>query len=129
MGDIPRNVVSTSGVESKQLVRMVMERVDASSAEAFAERMGWGFGRVRLIRLWLAGTSQPSYPYLMEMLEAAGMLCLEPAEATPPVAAAAPVRTADPVEDARQALGAAADALERVAVALRSRAGSQASAN
>jgi gamma-glutamylcysteine synthetase len=51
-----------------------MRRLDADTAADFAEAMGWKRGAERTVARWLSGVAKPSFGYVMEMVERAGLL-------------------------------------------------------
>src|SRR3954464_8235198 len=76
---------------SEEFVRTVMERLDVQTAAELAEKMRWGRGVERTAARWLTGQSQPSFDYVIDMAERAGLLnttadrsvSLEPGEDSP----------------------------------------------
>lgn len=59
---------------SEEFVRTVMERLDVQTAAELAEKMRWGRGAERTAARWLTGQSQPSFVYVIDMAERAGLL-------------------------------------------------------
>jgi len=57
-----------------EFVRQVMVLLDAPTAAALAEKMHWRRGMERTVARWLAGTSEPSFVYTIDMATKAGLL-------------------------------------------------------
>ena len=58
---------------SEEFVRGVMERLGANTAAELAEKMRWKRGAERTVARWLSGDSQPSFDYVIDMVERAGL--------------------------------------------------------
>lgn len=57
-----------------EFVRGVMRRLDVQTAAELAEVMHWKRGAERTVARWLADDTKPSFDYVMEMVERAGLL-------------------------------------------------------
>lgn len=114
-------------VTSEEFVRGIMERLGVRTAAELAEKMRWKRGVERTAARWLSGDAQPSFGYVMEMIERAellnasidGIVRLEPGEDPPAPAERRQLAENDASILANQA--AAMEILEEIRVALVSR--------
>ena len=60
-----------------EFVRQVMDRVGAASPSELAETMQWRRGTERTVSKWLTGETRPSFGYVMEMVERAGLFSID----------------------------------------------------
>ena len=60
-----------------EFVRHVMVVLEVSTAAGLAEKMRWRRGMERTIARWLAGTSEPSFAYTIDMATTAGLLTMK----------------------------------------------------
>lgn len=61
-------------LDGPSFVNAVMARLGAANAADLAEKMHWKRGTERLVAKWLAGNNRPSYRYMLEMIERAGLI-------------------------------------------------------
>lgn len=61
-------------LDGPTFVKTVMDRLEVDSPAKLAEKMKWKRGTERLVAKWIAGDNRPSYGYMLDMIDAAGML-------------------------------------------------------
>lgn len=59
-------------LDGPQFLRAVMDQLGVNTAGDLAEKMGWKRGFERTVARWIAGDNEPSYGYVMEMIDKTG---------------------------------------------------------